>query len=83
MAKFGYLYLQIGKWDGQQVVSPQWVNVAMQRSSDVDVDEHFVISLVTLIEKYPSIELTGFAILLGLTQILTLFVIVNVGSNQI
>ncbi|MHA1958963.1 MAG: serine hydrolase domain-containing protein [Candidatus Thorarchaeota archaeon] len=28
MAKFGYLYLNNGSWDGEQIVSSQWVNTS-------------------------------------------------------
>jgi CubicO group peptidase (beta-lactamase class C family) len=41
MAKLGYLYLQDGQWDGQQIVSSEWVKIATQRHADVDVDTHF------------------------------------------
>lgn len=39
MAKLGYLYLRGGQWDGQQIVSSEWVKAATQ--SYADVDEHF------------------------------------------
>ncbi len=33
MAKFGLLFLQNGKWDGQQIVSEQWVNASTENST--------------------------------------------------
>jgi CubicO group peptidase (beta-lactamase class C family) len=39
MAKLGYLYLRNGQWDGQQIVSVDWVKRATQRYASVD--EHF------------------------------------------
>ena len=34
MAKLGYLYLRNGQWDGQQVVSAQWVENATQKHTE-------------------------------------------------
>ncbi len=36
MAKLGYLYLHQGEWDGQQIVSSQWVEKATQKHIDTD-----------------------------------------------
>jgi CubicO group peptidase (beta-lactamase class C family) len=36
MAKFGYLYLHGGEWNGQQVVPANWVKMATQRHIDTD-----------------------------------------------
>ena len=41
MAKLGYLYLRNGQWDGQQIVSSEWVENATQTYADVDVNAHF------------------------------------------
>lgn len=41
MAKLGYLYLRKGQWDGQQIISPQWVETSTQTHADVDVNAHF------------------------------------------
>jgi CubicO group peptidase (beta-lactamase class C family) len=41
VAKLGYLYLRDGEWDGQQIVSSEWVKKATQTHVDVPVDEHF------------------------------------------
>ena len=38
MAKLGYLYLQDGQWDGQQIVSAKWVENATQRHTETDSD---------------------------------------------
>ena len=34
MARFGYLYLKDGMWDGQQVVPKAWVDVSTQKQCD-------------------------------------------------
>ena len=36
MAKLGYLYLHQGEWDGQQIVSSQWIKKATQKHIDTD-----------------------------------------------
>jgi CubicO group peptidase (beta-lactamase class C family) len=36
MAKLGYLYLHGGMWDGQQIVSAQWVKTAAQQHTGTD-----------------------------------------------
>ena len=36
MAKLGYLYLQGGKWDGQQILSAGWVKAATQMHTGTD-----------------------------------------------
>jgi CubicO group peptidase (beta-lactamase class C family) len=41
MAKLGYLYLRKGQWDGQQIVSPEWVERATQPHVAVTINEHF------------------------------------------
>jgi CubicO group peptidase (beta-lactamase class C family) len=41
MAKLGYLYLHKGQWDGQQIISPEWVETSTQPHADVDVNAHF------------------------------------------
>jgi len=41
MAKLGYLYLRKGQWDGQQIVSPEWVENSTRTHADVDVNAHF------------------------------------------
>jgi len=38
-AKFGYLYLKEGSWDGEQIISPEWV--ARSTSKSLDVAEHY------------------------------------------
>ncbi len=39
MAKLGYLYLHDGIWDGQQIVSSEWVRRATQKHTATDDDE--------------------------------------------
>jgi CubicO group peptidase (beta-lactamase class C family) len=36
MARLGYLYLHQGEWNGQQIVSAQWVEKATQKHIDTD-----------------------------------------------
>jgi CubicO group peptidase (beta-lactamase class C family) len=36
MAKLGYLYLHDGLWDGQQIVSVEWVRAATQKYTETD-----------------------------------------------
>jgi CubicO group peptidase (beta-lactamase class C family) len=38
MARLGYLFLHNGEWDGQQVVSAQWVQAATQEHTSTDGD---------------------------------------------
>jgi CubicO group peptidase (beta-lactamase class C family) len=38
MAKLGYLYLQGGRWEGQQIVSAGWVENATQTHAEVEGD---------------------------------------------
>ena len=38
MAKLGYLYLQDGQWDGQQIISPAWVQNATRKHTETDGD---------------------------------------------
>jgi CubicO group peptidase (beta-lactamase class C family) len=40
MAKLGYLYLRHGEWDGQQIVSFEWVEKATYSHVDVTMNEH-------------------------------------------
>lgn len=37
MAKLGYLYLHQGRWDGAQIVSPEWVDAATHEQIDPGV----------------------------------------------
>jgi CubicO group peptidase (beta-lactamase class C family) len=38
MAKLGYLYLQHGRWDGQQLISAGWVENATRKHTETDGD---------------------------------------------
>ena len=38
MAKLGYLFLRNGEWDGQQIISAKWVQIATQKHTDTDDD---------------------------------------------
>jgi len=40
MAKFGYLFLNKGQWDGQQVVPADWVDLSTQSHIAVDDEGH-------------------------------------------
>jgi len=41
MAKFGWLFLNDGKWNGRQVISSQWVGRATRRHVDVSLFDHY------------------------------------------
>ena len=41
MAKFGWLFLNKGKWDGRQVISSQWVGRATGRHVDASLFDHY------------------------------------------
>jgi CubicO group peptidase (beta-lactamase class C family) len=41
MARFGYLYLNEGRWNGTQVISSQWVNVSTQMYYDTGSWYHY------------------------------------------
>ena len=36
MARFGYLYLNQGYWDGQQIISPEWIQESTQSQISID-----------------------------------------------
>lgn len=36
MAKLGYLFLRGGKWDGRQVVTPEWIEAATKKQTPTD-----------------------------------------------
>lgn len=40
MAKFGYLYLNDGYWDGRQVIPADWVKASTQKQSEGGFPEH-------------------------------------------
>jgi CubicO group peptidase (beta-lactamase class C family) len=52
MAKIGYLYLQDGQWDGQQIVSANWVENATRKQTKTDGDSGYGYQWWT----YPSLE---------------------------
>ena len=41
MAKFGWLFLNKGKWNGRQVISSQWVDRATRRHVDASLFDHY------------------------------------------
>jgi hypothetical protein len=40
LAKYGYLYLNKGSWDGSQIVSAQWVNQSTREQAYIGEDEY-------------------------------------------
>jgi CubicO group peptidase (beta-lactamase class C family) len=40
LAKYGYLYLNQGRWDGRQIVSSQWVNESTKEQAYIGEDEY-------------------------------------------
>lgn len=41
MAKFGYLYLHNGNWDGKQIISQDWVQTSIHRHVTADKDLYY------------------------------------------
>ena len=41
LAKFGYLYLNEGEWDGQQLVPAEWVRESTKEQIVADFDQHY------------------------------------------
>ena len=41
MAKFGYLYLKNGEWDGDQIVPQQWIKDSTRKQVSVDSDSAY------------------------------------------
>lgn len=52
MAKLGYLYLQDGQWDGQQIISAEWVENATRHHTETGDDLGYGYQWWT----YPSLE---------------------------
>lgn len=50
MAKFGYLYLNEGKWDGEQIIPREWVaeSITRQISVNPEVDYGYLFWLTTM-----------------------------------
>jgi CubicO group peptidase (beta-lactamase class C family) len=40
LAKYGYLYLNKGNWDGQQIISENWVEESIQEHAFIDEDQY-------------------------------------------
>jgi CubicO group peptidase (beta-lactamase class C family) len=40
-ANLGYLFLNEGQWDGNQVISPEWIAASTSKHADIDVNAHF------------------------------------------
>ena len=45
MAKFGYLFLNKGKWNQQQIVSEEWVRESTSRKVKIPTDVHYAAGL--------------------------------------
>ena len=41
MAKFGWLYLNKGKWDGRQIISEEWVDRSTRRHNDATTFDYY------------------------------------------
>lgn len=53
MAKFGYLYLNNGLWDGKQIIPKEWIEESTQKqvSANVDMDYGYLFWLQTIQDK--------------------------------
>jgi CubicO group peptidase (beta-lactamase class C family) len=61
MARFGYLYLNQGYWDGQQIISPEWIQ--QSTSSQIDTgggDDYGYLWWVHPWRDQPSFEALGY-----------------------
>jgi CubicO group peptidase (beta-lactamase class C family) len=41
MAKFGYLYLQNGVWDGKQIIPEDWITESTQKQIAINAEEDY------------------------------------------
>lgn len=62
MAKIGYLYLNQGLWDGQQLVPAEWVRVSTQKHTRADIlnDDFGYLWWVTTVEGHAAYYAAGF-----------------------
>jgi CubicO group peptidase (beta-lactamase class C family) len=62
MAKIGYLYLNQGLWDGQQLVPAEWVRMATQKHTAADIlnDDYGYLWWVTTVEGHAAYYAAGF-----------------------
>jgi CubicO group peptidase (beta-lactamase class C family) len=62
MAKLGYLYLNQGFWDGQQLVPAEWVRVSTQKHTRADIlnDDYGYLWWVTTVEGHAAYYAAGF-----------------------
>lgn len=62
MAKFGYLYLRHGEWDGKQIISPDWVHESTRRQfkfPDSRVEGYGYLWVVTNLKGHPAYYAKG------------------------
>ena len=62
MAKIGYLYLNQGLWDGQQLVPAEWVRTATQKHVAADIlnDDYGYLWWVTTVDGHAAYYAAGF-----------------------
>jgi CubicO group peptidase (beta-lactamase class C family) len=62
MAKFGYLYLNQGFWDGKLLVPAEWVRVSTQKHAEADIlnDDYGYLWWVTTVEGHAAYYAAGF-----------------------
>lgn len=62
MAKIGYLYLNQGSWDDQQLVPAEWVRVSTQKHTEADFvnEDYGYLWWVTTVEGHPAYYAAGF-----------------------
>ena len=62
MAKIGYLYLNQGFWDGQQLVQAEWVRLSTQKHTEADFlkEDYGYLWWVTMVDGHAAYYAAGF-----------------------
>ena len=85
MAKFGYLYLNRGKWDGVQIISEEWVKTSA-KDHETDIYGRYSYGYqwyITLVDREPSFLASGFGgQIIGVVPSLDLVVVLKYESED-
>lgn len=84
MAKFGYLYLNKGRWDQQQLISEEWV-VTSTRDHETDIGRYSYGYQwwITLIDGHPAFLASGYGgQIIGVVPSLDLVVVLKYDSEN-